>query len=137
MDWQLGAHHPRLDTSPTKGISDLNEAWKESWPIPESHRQVSTLNRSQNPPDLDQNTPLGTWSASYKDSSMVVSCNLEFARSAAKAIIDNIRTLEHYVMELPGLYYFEGGYDIIPNLCRPRFQDQADFFEGTLIICSI
>ena len=68
----------------------------------------------------------------YEDEFVSVKSSLEFPFSVAQSIRDNRTKLQGMVMDLPGKYLFEGGYDIIPSLCQAKLPEQASYFQGKL-----
>jgi len=56
---------------------------------------------------------------------------IEFAKSAAQAILSRKETLNKIVVQLPGECHFDAGYDVIPEGYHPAFSEQLDIFQGT------
>ena len=72
---------------------------------------------------------------SYEDDTVNVSFSLQFPHSVSRLILNNISVLKLHVQPLPGVYYFEAGYDVVPDECQLGFPEQASFFS--CICCKV
>jgi hypothetical protein len=85
---------------------------------------MSTLSHRDNE-ELDINRE-------YEDAFTSASSNLDFPRTVAQAILDNLSNLERLVKDINSLgsYHFEAGYDIIPEGNKTLMPEDACYFMG-------
>jgi hypothetical protein len=70
----------------------------------------------------------------HKDPLTSASFNLDFPRTAAQAILDNMVNLERLAKDLEplGSCHFEAGYDIIPEHHKSLIPEDTGYFMGNM-----
>lgn len=106
-------HH--LETA-TSAVGDYIER------APESNSFIS---------EAPENGSLDPLTVSYADETVCARFSIGFPLSVCRIITQNICELERHVLPLSGIYYFEAGYDVIPEGCKLACPEQACSFQGT------
>lgn len=60
--------------------------------------------------------------------------SIEAPFSVARVVNDTLAPLQELVSPLWRTYWFEGGYDIVPEQCTLGFPEQAELFQGNLAV---
>lgn len=81
--------------------------------------------------EIQEHESLDQLTVSCADETVCARFSIDFPLSVCRIITENISALERHVLPLSGIYYFEAGYDVIPEGCKLACPEQACSFKGT------